>query len=171
MSAASERAWVGLGSNRAGPVAQVRSALDALAELPRTRLERASTLYRNPPMGPPDQPDYVNAVAELTTALTAHQLLAALQAIESARGRERSGQRWGPRPLDLDLLVYGAHRIADTDLTVPHPGMPERAFVLYPLVELAPQLWVPGMGWAAVLARALAGADLEPIPEWELSDG
>ena len=167
MTAISESAWIGLGSNRDGPVGQVRSALDALDQLPRTRLARASTLYRNPPMGPPDQPDYVNAVAELATALTAHQLLAHLQVIEADRGRERTGERWGSRPLDLDLLVYGAQRIADPDLTVPHPGVPERAFVLYPLVEVAPQLWVPGMGWASELARALPGADLEPIPEQE----
>lgn len=164
MTTRPERAWIGLGSNLDGPVEQVRAGLDGLAALPRTNLDRASTLYRNPPMGPPDQPDYVNAVAELTTGLTARELMYELQAIEAGRGRERSGAQWGPRPLDLDLLVYGEHRIAEPDLVVPHPGVPERVFVLYPLAELAPDLEIPGYGRARALASQLPSNALEAVP-------
>lgn len=159
-----ERAWIGLGSNLDGPVDQVRAGLDGLAALPRTTLARASTLYRNPPMGPPEQPDYINAVAELTTALTARELLRGLQAIEAQRGRERSGERWGPRPLDLDLLVYGDQQIAEPDLVVPHPGVPERVFVLYPLGELAPDLEIPGYERVAYLLEQLSCDGLEALP-------
>lgn len=163
MSMPFERVWVGLGSNLDGPEEQVRAGLERLAGLPLTTLERASTLYRNPPMGPPDQPDYVNAVAELTTYLTPRELLRELHAVESSRGRSRGGEQWGPRPLDLDLLVYGEQQLDEPDLTVPHPGIPERAFVLYPLAELAPELVIPGQGRAASLAARLPASDLEPV--------
>jgi len=163
MSAA-EKAWIGLGSNIQGPVANVQAGLDALAALALTDLVRASTLYRNPPMGPADQPDYVNAVAELVTWLTPRELLRECQAIESRFGRERGGQRWGPRPLDLDILIYGNYWFQETDLRIPHPGVPERAFVLYPLAEIAPTLEIPGHGRADTLAAALDAGDLEPIP-------
>lgn len=147
-------AFIGIGSNLDGPAAQVRRALEELAALPDTRLERASALYRTPPLGPPAQPDYINAVARLVTGLAPHPLLDALQAIEQAHGRVR-GERWGPRTLDLDLLVYDAVRIADDRLTVPHPGIGERSFVLTPLAEIAPDWDVPGLGpAAAALARA-----------------
>lgn len=165
MSAGVERAWIGLGSNLGGPVEQVRSGLDALAGLPLTTLVRSSTLYSNPPMGPPDQPDYVNAVAELETHLTARELLRECHAVESRLGRQRNGQRWGARLLDLDVIVYGAHRIDEPDLKVPHPGLPERAFVLYPLAEIAPALEVPGLGSVESLASAVAGDDLQPVTE------
>ncbi len=147
-------AFVGLGSNLDDPEAQVRRALDELAGLPESVLERTSSLYRTAPMGPPDQPDYVNAVARLATRLAPHRLLSALQAIERAHGRVR-GVHWGPRTLDLDLLLYDALRIADARLTVPHPGIAERSFVLTPLAEIAPDLDIPGVGAAAaVLARS-----------------
>jgi len=140
------RAYIGLGSNLGDPAAQVRRALDALVSLPDSRLQSHSSLYRSAPLGPADQPDYVNAVAALDTDLDPHTLLHALQAIEAAQGRVRGDQRWGPRTLDLDLLLYGDAVINDAELAVPHPGLPARAFVLYPLMEIAPGLTVPGLG-------------------------
>ncbi|MDN5849713.1 MAG: 2-amino-4-hydroxy-6-hydroxymethyldihydropteridine diphosphokinase [Nitrococcus sp.] len=140
------RVFIGVGSNLASPVMQVRQALHSLIRLPFTRLQAQSSLYRNPPMGPAWQPDFVNAVAELRTDLTPRALLAALQRIESRQGRNRNRLRWGPRTLDLDILLWGARRLKLPGLTVPHPGIANRAFVLYPLAELAPELDVPGYG-------------------------
>ena len=157
------QAFIGIGSNLADPVAQVRCAIDALDGLERTRRRSASRLYRNPPMGPADQPDYVNAVAEVQTALSAHELLGELQGLEARAGRHRDGERWGPRPLDLDLLVYGDARIDEPALSVPHPGIARRAFVLHPLAEIAPALTVPGLGQVAALAGDLAGHDLVAV--------
>jgi 2-amino-4-hydroxy-6-hydroxymethyldihydropteridine diphosphokinase len=149
-------AWVALGSNLDEPQAQVRRALDALATLPRTRLHSQSALYRSAPMGPSDQPDYVNAVAGLRTQLPAADLLARLQALERAAGRRREReQKWGPRPLDLDLLTYGAQRIDRPGLRVPHPGIRERNFVLLPLLSVAPSLEIPGLGTVRQLASAV----------------
>jgi 2-amino-4-hydroxy-6-hydroxymethyldihydropteridine diphosphokinase len=138
-------AYVGLGSNLDNPAARVMQAIDALKSLPETRLLKYSSLYGNPPMGPPDQPDYVNAVAELETTLPAHALLRGLQAIEVNMGRVRGGERWGPRIIDLDLLVYGQEQIEQEALSIPHPGIAERAFVLHPLAEIAPDLAIPGL--------------------------
>jgi len=137
-------AFIGLGSNVGDPLAQVRAALGALDRLPESRLHAASPLYRSRPMGPQDQPDFINAVAWLTTALAPHALLDELQQVETAAGRQRSGQRWGPRPLDLDLLLYGDARFADERLTVPHPGVVERPFVLRPLADIAGERVIPG---------------------------
>ena len=159
----SVQAFIGIGSNLADPVAQVRGAIDALDGLPRTRCLSASRLYRNPPMGPAGQPDYINAVAGLASELTAHALLAALQGLEAAAGRDRSGQRWGPRPLDLDLLIYGEQRIDDAALTVPHPGLASRAFVLHPLAEIAPTLSVPGLGPVSTLLAHVGAGDLMAV--------
>lgn len=150
-------AFVALGSNIEAPVAQVRRARQALDALPGTRLVKCSALYRSPPLGPPDQPDYVNAVACLRTRLSAGELLEALQRLERAQGRVRDGPRWGARTLDLDLLLYGDARIEEPHLTVPHPRMHERAFVLYPLHEIAPHVRVPGRGaLVALLERVPA---------------
>lgn len=143
-------AYIGLGSNLAEPVLQIRSACEALKQLPDTNLLACSSLYSSPPMGPADQPDYINAVVALESSLTAHELLTELQSIELAQGRIRE-RRWGARTLDLDLLVYGDQMIADPVLTVPHPGLAERAFVLYPLQEIAPLLEIPGQGPLAAL--------------------
>ncbi len=140
------RAYIGLGSNLDHPATHVRQALEDLSALPDSHLAAASALYASAPMGPADQPDYVNAVAALDTGLDAHALLRALQGIEAAHGRVRGPQRWGPRTLDLDLLLFGDAVIDDEDLSVPHPGLPERDFVLYPLSEIAPDLIVPGQG-------------------------
>jgi 2-amino-4-hydroxy-6-hydroxymethyldihydropteridine diphosphokinase len=153
-------AYVGLGSNLDDPEAQLRSGLAALARVPRTRLVASSALYRNPPMGPEDQPDFVNACAGLLTMLSAHELLGALQAIEDAHGRNRSGPRWGPRTLDLDLLLYGELQLQSDTLTLPHPGLATRAFVLWPLCELAPGLRLPGGTAVARLATDAGAAGL-----------
>lgn len=157
---AQARVFIGLGSNRAGPVRQLRQALHALGGLPSTRLHARSSLYRNPPMGPTWQPDFVNAVAELRTDLTPRKLLAALQRIESRQGRNRTLVRWGPRTLDLDILIWGARRLKLQGLIVPHPGIAHRAFVLYPLAELAPELDVPGYGR---IEQLLAGVDTRTL--------
>ncbi|WP_417779940.1 2-amino-4-hydroxy-6-hydroxymethyldihydropteridine diphosphokinase [Stutzerimonas xanthomarina] len=133
-----ERVYIGLGSNLAEPRQQLRSALDALAGIPDTRLAAVSSLYLSDPLGPPDQPRYHNAVAALDTLLPPITLLDALQTIELAQGRQRKAERWGPRTLDLDILLFGDRLISDSRLTVPHYHMHARAFVLYPLAEIAP---------------------------------
>jgi 2-amino-4-hydroxy-6-hydroxymethyldihydropteridine diphosphokinase len=140
------RVYIGLGSNLDDPKRQVRYALQVLTGLPGSTLCRYSSLYRSPPMGPQDQPDYINAVAELETGLSAAELLSLLQAIENQQGRVRGAARWGPRTLDLDILIYGQAQIKAPELTVPHPGIAERPFVLYPLAEIAPDLEIPGCG-------------------------
>jgi 2-amino-4-hydroxy-6-hydroxymethyldihydropteridine diphosphokinase len=132
-------AYVGVGSNLNDPRAQVLQAFTELDALPNTRVVRKSSLYRSAPMGHAAQPDFVNAVAQVETDLPAERLLAELQAVEARHGRERSFPN-APRTLDLDLLLYGTARIASPALTVPHPRMHERAFVLKPLLEIAPQL-------------------------------
>lgn len=156
-------AYVGLGSNQDDPVAQVRQALRSLAGLPETRLLARSPLYRNPPLGGLAQPDYVNAVAGLLTRLPPLDLLDALLALETAQGRRRDGGRWASRTLDLDLLVYGRAQIDEPRLRVPHPGMAERNFVLFPLLDIAPGLEVPGLGSIARLAHAAGHAGLTRI--------
>ena len=148
-------AYIGIGSNLDEPQAQVERAFDELARLPRTRLSARSSLYRTAPVGYAAQPDFVNAVAELDTSLRARELLAELLAIEARHGRRRSFAN-APRTLDLDLLLFGDLRIDEAHLVVPHPRMHERAFVLRPLVEIAPQAVIPGAGSAAAL---LAGTD------------
>ena len=151
-------AYIGLGSNLDDPRAQVERAFEELAGLPDCRLTGRSPLYRSAPMGPPDQPDYVNAVAAVETELAPEALLDALHAIEAAHRRRRGGARWGPRTLDLDLLLYGDRTVATARLTVSHPGLSERAFVLFPLHDLAPGLVLPdGMALAALLDRCPAG--------------
>ncbi|PKM04484.1 MAG: 2-amino-4-hydroxy-6-hydroxymethyldihydropteridine diphosphokinase [Gammaproteobacteria bacterium HGW-Gammaproteobacteria-6] len=137
------RCYIGLGSNQADPASQLRRALQAMAALPETRLAGCSRLYSSAPMGPQDQPSYVNAVAALDTDLAPHVLLDGLQQIELQQGRERKAERWGPRTLDLDILLYGNRQIHDERLQVPHYHMHARAFVLYPLAELAADLLLP----------------------------
>ncbi|MCQ4265171.1 2-amino-4-hydroxy-6-hydroxymethyldihydropteridine diphosphokinase [Stutzerimonas stutzeri] len=133
-----ERVYIGLGSNLADPQQQLRGALQALAELPQSNLAAVSSLYASDPLGPADQPRYVNAVAVLETGLAPLALLDALQHIELAQGRERKTERWGPRTLDLDILLFGDRMIDEPRLQVPHYHLQARAFVLYPLAEIAP---------------------------------
>jgi len=147
-------AYVALGANLGDPAAQVRAGFAALAALPQTRLAARSSLYRSAPVGYADQPDFVNAVAALETALAPRALLEALLAIEHARGRVRALPN-GPRTLDLDLLLYGDLQMHEPGLTVPHPRMHERGFVLVPLAEIAPGCVVPGRGTVAELLHAV----------------
>ncbi|MEJ6123738.1 2-amino-4-hydroxy-6-hydroxymethyldihydropteridine diphosphokinase [Vibrio sp. 2-Bac 85] len=135
--------YIGIGSNQAQPIEQAKQAITALSNIKDTKLLMCSSLYRSAPMGPQDQPDYINAVAKLETTLSALELLDALQVIEQEQGRERKALRWGPRTLDLDILLYADQEIENERLTVPHYGMKEREFVLYPLFEIAPTLQMP----------------------------
>ncbi len=163
--------YIGLGANLDNPRAQVMRAIDELAALPDSRLLAVSSLYRSAPMILPDQaqtlpeqPDYINAVAKLETALAPHALLDALQAIEQAHERQRDGARWGPRTLDLDILLYANQQLDDERLQVPHTGMAVRNFVLYPLEELASrELDIPGVGRLADLLNRCSPKGLEKI--------
>jgi 2-amino-4-hydroxy-6-hydroxymethyldihydropteridine diphosphokinase len=139
-------AYLGLGSNLDEPAVQLARAFAALAELPGSLLVLRSRLYRTRPFGPVAQPEFVNAAAGLLTRLPPRELLEAMQATEGRLGRVRPVERWGPRRIDLDLLVYGIERIAEPGLEVPHPGIAERAFVLAPLADIAPELRIPGLG-------------------------
>lgn len=162
-SATATDAYVALGSNLGDSQQQVRAAIDALAGLPSTRVTARSRLYRTPPWGVLDQPDFINAVVRLHTSLAAYALLDALLAIEQAAGRERSGERWGPRTLDLDLLHIDGVVLHDTRLTLPHPRLGERAFVLLPLAEIAADLSIPGVGRVGELLQRLDGTGCTPL--------
>lgn len=151
--------YVGIGSNLDSPEDQVRQAIVELGSLPDSCVTAVSSLYRSAPMGPADQADFVNAVAAMLTRLAPRELLAELQKIEDDHGRDREGPHWGPRTLDLDLLVFGNSSIAESDLIVPHPGICQRNFVLLPLCELAPNLMVPGMGTVTTLTDVIAGSN------------
>ena len=144
--------YVGLGSNLDGPVQQIEAAFELLQNIPETRFVARSSLYRSAPFGEVEQPDFVNAAAALLTQLAASDLLAEFQKIERKRGRKRGGPRWGPRILDLDLLLYSDHVIEEPGLSVPHPGIAERNFVLLPLRDLAPDLIIPGLGRLASIS-------------------
>lgn len=152
-------AYVGIGSNLDGPVEHVERAIAAICRLPDSSHFAHSSLYRSVPMGPQDQPDFVNAVAALLTRLGAHDLLHRLQNIEDSEGRCRRGEQWGPRTLDLDLLVLGRLAIDDDRLHLPHPRIAERNFVLLPLAEIAPHLYVPGRGSVALLLSKISRTD------------
>jgi 2-amino-4-hydroxy-6-hydroxymethyldihydropteridine diphosphokinase len=142
-------AYIGLGSNLQKPAQQIEEALGLVAEIPDTRVVTVSSLYLSAPFGGVEQPDFVNAVASMMTQLAPLKLLGRLQDIENRQGRDRDETRWGPRVLDLDLLVYSAQTIDESDLSVPHPGIGERNFVLLPLGEIAPDLVIPGLGRVA----------------------
>lgn len=157
------RVYIGIGSNLNDPVARVQEAIEELEMLPDSILVSKSSLYRGKPMGPPDQPDYVNAVVGIDTLLSAGDLLQAMTRIEDLQGRERQGEKWGPRTLDLDLLLYGKNIIATPDLTVPHPGMHERDFVIVPLAEIAGNLNIPGRGQLSVLIKQCENHSLKKL--------
>lgn len=152
-------AYIGLGANLNDPIAQVKAGIDALAALPRTQLIARSSLYRTAPVGYADQPDFINAVAAIDTALSARELLDALLATELAHGRARAFAN-APRTLDLDVLLYGDAQVHEAGLTIPHPRMHERAFVLAPLAEIAPGCVIPGRGSVSEL---LAGTGLHGV--------
>jgi 2-amino-4-hydroxy-6-hydroxymethyldihydropteridine diphosphokinase len=156
--------FVALGSNLDEPERQLRTALQRLDALPGTRVLRCSSFYRTPPWGDPDQPDFLNAVAELASALDPLALLDALLVIESAMGRVRT-RRYGPRVIDLDLLLHQDHRVDGERLQLPHPRMQERAFVMLPLAEIAPALQMPDGRRADAVARALDASGIERLAD------
>ena len=154
-------AYIGLGSNQGDSVAHLKSALKHLADHASIELQAVSSFYQTKPVGPQNQPDYVNAVAGLTTDLNAQELLAVLLEIERLHGRVRDPNlRWGPRTLDLDLLLYGDAIIQEANLIVPHPELCKRAFVVYPLLEIAPDLVLPTGNTLKACQAQLAAGDL-----------
>jgi 2-amino-4-hydroxy-6-hydroxymethyldihydropteridine diphosphokinase len=159
------RAYIGLGSNLDDPATQIRAGMAALARLAETRVEVCSSLYHSAPVGRQDQPDFVNAVCRVRTGLAPAALMHDLLEIESRHGRERQGDKGGPRTLDLDLLLYGNETIHSAALTVPHPRLHERAFVLYPLSELEPDLVIPGHG---SLRELLAGCTGQRVHKMDI---
>ena len=156
-------AYIGLGSNLDDPPRQIEAALAGLAKLPDTLLIAASPRYRSRPVGLEAQPQFVNAVAALLTRRGALELHRELRALELRLGKVPPAVRFGPRRIDLDLLLFGAQTMELPDLTVPHPRLHERAFVLYPLSDLAPALWVPGRGRVGALRAAVAGDAPSPL--------
>jgi 2-amino-4-hydroxy-6-hydroxymethyldihydropteridine diphosphokinase len=158
-----EITYVGLGSNLDNPRAHVEQAIAELAQLPETRLQAVSPLYRSRAVGPP-QPDFINAVAQLGTRLTPLALLDQLQMLEQRHQRVR-GEHWGPRTLDLDILLYGTESIDESRLQVPHPYMTQRNFVLYPLATLAPELVLPGGQPLAALLRRCPADGLQKLDD------
>ena len=169
--AAWQPAYIGLGSNLSDPAAQVRGAVRALASLPQTRLVVVSRLFGSRPMGVAGQPDFVNAVAGVLTQMTARQLLRALQSLELAAGRPAVREHWGPRIIDLDILLFGAEQSAGPELVLPHPGVVERNFVLYPLADIAPDLEVPGRGRVRELLARVPTDGVWPLGEARPGEG
>lgn len=147
--------YIGLGSNLQDPQAQVMCALSELDQIPNTALLTHSSLYKSKPMGPSDQPDYVNAVAKISTGLDVETLLDELQKIENQHQRVRNSERWGPRTLDLDIILYGEMQITTDRLQVPHSGLAKREFVLIPLQEIQADLIIPGRGELGDLIKQL----------------
>lgn len=146
--------YIAIGSNLASPLEQVNAAVGALGDIPQSRVVAVSAYYRTPPLGPQDQPDYLNAAVALETMLDAEMLLDNTQRIELQQGRVRKAERWGPRTLDLDIMLFGDEVIHTERLTVPHYDMKNRGFMLWPLFEIAPQLTFPdGKSLQATLQR------------------
>ena len=156
-------AFVALGSNLGQPQKQLIDALASLNALDAVHVRRCSSFYRSKPVGPQDQPDYINAVAGLEVTLPALELLDRMQEIETRQGRVRDGARWGPRTLDLDLLLYGGEQISHERLIVPHPEMQSRDFVLIPLQEIAPDVIIPGLGPLPTLVSRVDRHTLERL--------
>lgn len=157
--------YIGIGSNLDNPVEKARQAIESLKVLNASSLISVSSLYCSKPMGPSDQPDYINAVVKLETSLTALALLDELQQIELTQGRERKDERWGPRTLDLDILLIDNLEINNDRLTVPHYGMCDREFVLYPLFEIAPELVLPNNKPLSILVKNCPKNGLEIFNE------
>lgn len=158
-------AYIGLGSNLENPQQQVLTAIEDIRAIEKIHLLMQSSLYHSPPMGPQDQPDYINAVVAVETDLAPHALLDALQQIEQKHGRIRK-RHWGERTLDLDILLFADMVIDDERLSLPHPGIAERAFVVYPLAEIAPDLQIPGLG---SLDEIKANCPLEGLQQVEIN--
>ena len=158
------KAYIALGANLGDPPSQLRAALERLRASVEVDVVAVSGFYRTPPLGPPGQPDYCNAVCAVETGLEPEALLDLLQSIENAAGRKRDGERWGPRILDLDLLHVEGRVSRTPRLTLPHPQLRQRAFVLVPLAEIAPGLSIPGLGLVADLAAAV---DASGVVRWD----
>lgn len=156
-------AYVAIGSNLDDPQAQVQRTFDALSKVTGSRLIARSRLFRTRPLGPQDQPDFVNAAAGMLTTLSAHAFLLELQQIERLMGKQAPTQRWGARRIDLDLIVFGDQSHDEPDLQVPHPGVSSRNFVLYPLLDIAPALSIPGQGRVHELAQRVSGDGIAPL--------
>jgi 2-amino-4-hydroxy-6-hydroxymethyldihydropteridine diphosphokinase len=156
-------AYIGVGSNLDDPRSQVKRALARLAQLPGTRVILTSPMYASLPFGPVPQPDFINAVTGVLTQLEPRALLAHLRAIEVQFGRAVQHEKWGPRILDLDVLIYAHERSSDAELTLPHPGVVERNFVLYPLADIAPHLEVPGLGLVSELKARVSPKGLRQL--------
>ena len=155
--------FIGLGANLCEPIEQLRSAIEAIKLIPATELVRCSSFYQSAPMGPQDQDDYINAVAELKSALSPLELLDNLQAIENQQGRIRKDERWGPRTLDLDILLFGDSLIESPRLTVPHYGIKQRNFVLIPLAEIAPEIDIPTHGKVKTLIDSIGRQGIQKL--------
>lgn len=164
MTPALRPAYIALGSNLEDPAVQVRRAMESLSLQQGIRLELRSRLYRTNPLGPQDQPDFVNAAVGVLTELSARQLLDTLLSIEKSMGRDRR-ERWGPRIIDLDLVWMVGEPVDEPGLTLPHPGVSERNFVLYPLADIAPSLRIPGHGRVADLAGRIGDAGLSALED------
>lgn len=158
-------AYLGLGANLGHPAQTLAAAIGAIRLWPNVSVQAVSRLYHSAPMGPPDQPDYCNAVVKVSTSQSADALLRLGQQTESDFGRVRS-QHWGPRSLDIDLLLHGSACIETPTLRVPHPGLAERAFVVFPLLDVAPELQLPGGEVLAALARDVSRAALRRVEAW-----
>ena len=156
-------AYVALGSNLSDPVSQVQAAFAALATLPESRLIARSGLWRSRPLGPQDQPEFINAAAGLLTTAEPRSLLESLQEVERRLGKVEPTVRWGPRVIDLDLLAVGALEMTEPGLKLPHPGLHQRNFVLYPLSEIAAELWVPGHARVCRLRERISPAGIERL--------
>lgn len=161
-------AYIALGSNLNQPAHQLQRACNELMQVPTTRLIARSSLYQSAPMGPQDQPPFVNAAVGLLTQLSADELLQQLQAIERRMGRQTPAMRWGPRVIDLDILLYGDAVSATPELQLPHPGMLLRNFVLTPLAEIAPHLMVAKAQSAAIVMQRLGQQGLQRLTDIQL---
>jgi len=163
------KAWLGLGSNLQQPVSQLKDALDRLGLVEGIGILNVSDFYHTPPWGDDQQEDFINAVVRIETDLGPVPLLRALQGIENEMGRQRSGRRWGPRLIDIDLLLYGDLQLQTGELELPHPRMHERAFVLVPLCELDLSITIPGHGRAELLLQQLDCSDIFRLENEELN--
>lgn len=157
--------YIGLGANLNDPVSSIRSAIEALSQIPNTAIKATSSLYRSAPMGPADQPDYVNAVALIETELSPQQVFSHTCAIEQQHGRTRNGEHWGPRTLDLDILLYANQIISTDELTIPHYGLKEREFVIYPMLEISANLVLPCGTSLVSLTETVKNASLVAIED------
>lgn len=162
-SSLANEVFIGIGANMNDPVKQVKQAINRLSALPLTQMICSSSLYQTKPMGPQYQNDYINAVSQVKTQLDPFGLLHELQTIENEQGRQRNGTRWGPRTLDLDLLLFNNQTIEHANLTVPHYGIKERGFVLVPLFEIAPKLHLPDGSSIERLVNRINLTEIRPV--------